>query len=345
MGMVETGFGRSAKGEEARLFTMRLGEVEVAMSDYGATLLAWRIPAGRGRMDDILLGFDNLAGYEGSDAYFGATVGRFANRIAKARFTLDGKTYLLAANNGANHLHGGLEGFDRRVWRATAFEEGGCPGLRFELKSRDGDQGYPGALEVVATYRLLDEANLDIVFEARSDAPTIVGLTQHAYFNLHGEGRQTVLDHSLGLKASAYLPVDDSLIPTGELASVEGGPFDFRAAKTLGRDMAGLGGYDHCFVIDEEARGLDAEGKGFAELRGPAGRLLRVSTTLPGVQLYTGNYLEGIRGKGGRVYAKHSGLCLETQLFPDSPNQPRFPSPVLRPGEVWRHRSRYGLFF
>ncbi len=347
MSILKSALGLSSHGEEANLYTLREGPVEVVMSDYGASLISFFLPSEDGGMDDILLGHSSLADFERSKSYFGATVGRFANRIADARFSLDGKPYELAANDGRNHLHGGLRGFDRHVWMALPYEEGGSSCIRFELESPDGDEGYPGRIKVAAIYRLFPDASLDVILEASADAPTFVNLTQHAYFNLKGEGGGTILDHSLRLEASRYLPVNAEMIPTGELRPVEGSPFDFRTSKKLGADIEAAGGYDHCFALDKPTS-VFSEGEllSFAELEEEStGRSLLASTTLPGVQLYSGNFLEGVRGKNGHEYRKHSGLCLETQFFPDSPNHPEFPSTVLRPGQAWKHRTRYSLRF
>jgi aldose 1-epimerase len=340
--------GSTAKGREVRLYTVKVGEVEMAMADYGATLVSFKVPAGKSKYDDVLLGFSSLDDFETSDAYFGATVGRYANRIARAKFSIDGHEYRLAANNGPNHLHGGLEGFNRRLWKTFPFEESGRAGLRFELTSPAGDEGYPGELKIAVTYSLSPDAALDIKYEAETDAPTVLGPTNHAYFNLKGNGQGTILDHELRLQASRYLPVDADLIPTGELAPVSGGPFDFIATKTIGRDIASLpGGYDHCFVIDRKGSSTeDGELQEIAELREPSlGRELFVATTMPGIQLYTGNFLTGVKGKGGIVYQRHSGLCLETEMFPDSPNRSSFPTSLLRPGEKWKQATRYRFAF
>lgn len=340
-------FGITAKGKEATLFTLCAGDCRLLMTDYGATMLSFLLPKGGGAFDDILLGFDTLREYEKSDAYFGATVGRFANRIAGARFSLHGKEFQLAANNGPNHLHGGLEGFDRKIWKAQPFESHDSVGLHFELESPDGEEGYPGNLRIEASYTLSSDARIEIDFQARCDQDTIIGLTQHAYFNLRGRGQETVLDHLLQLKASRYLPVDGLLIPTGEAASVEKSPFDFREIKPIGRDLEKVGGYDHCFVIDRPSGRInDSSYQEFARLLEPqSARSLVVSTTLPGVQLYTGNFLEGIKGKSGCLYKKHSGLCLETEVFPDSPNRPGFEGSLLKRGEVWAHRTTYQAFY
>jgi len=337
--------GITRDGREASAFHLHAGDFEAVFSDFGARWISLFVPAGKDGRDDLLLGCPDLAAYEVSDAYFGATVGRYANRIAGASFRLDGREYRLAANNGPNHLHGGLVGFDRRIWKASAFEDSGSACIRFELESPDGDEGYPGALKVNTTFRLSPEGTVGILYEASTDAPTVIGLTQHAYFNLAGNGRGDVLDHELRIRASRYLPVDGDLIPTGAMAAVEGSSFDFRSFKSVGRDIRDAGGYDHCFVIDRDAKG-SRDAVECAELRHPAtGRSMKVFTTMPGIQLYTGNFLEGAKGKEGRTYRKHSGLCLETECFPDTPNRPDFPTCVLRPGEPWREETRYSFSF
>ena len=335
--------GITRDGHEASAFHLRAGDFEAVFSDFGARWLSFLVPDGKDGRDDLLLGCPDLAGYEVSDAYFGATVGRYANRIAGASFRLDGREYRLAANNGQNHLHGGKVGFDRRIWKARAFEASGSACIVFELESPDGEEGYPGAMSVRTTFRLSPEGTVGILYEAKADAPTVIGLTQHAYFNLAGNGRGDILDHELRIEASRYLPVDGNLIPTGEMAPVEGSPFDFRSLRRVGRDIREAGGYDHCFVLDR-APGDAHQAAECAELRHPAtGRSMKVSTTMPGIQLYTGNFLEGAAGKDGRIYRKHSGLCLETECFPDSPNRPDFPSCVLRPGDTWREETRYSF--
>jgi aldose 1-epimerase len=338
-------FGTLTSGEEASCHVLRRGPFTAAFSDYGATWLSFLVPTrgSRGGVEDLLLGYDSLEGYIGSEAYFGATVGRYANRIAHARFSLDGREYRLAANNGANHLHGGSRGFDRRIWKTEASETAEGPSLRYTLVSEDGEEGYPGRLEASTTYSLSEDGRVHITWEARSDARTIVGLTQHAYFNLAGDGRGDILGHELWLAASGYLPVDGGLIPTGGPVGVSGTAFDFRTPKPVGRDIVAAGDYDHCFVIDRAGAGHDVLVE-CAELRhSESGRSLKVATTMPGIQLYTGNYLGGITGKGGRAYRKHSGLCLETEFFPDSPNRPDFPSCVLDPGATWHHEALYSF--
>ncbi len=341
MSIQRVSYGNLSTGEEVALFVLRAGDFAATFSDYGATFLSMLLPDGRGGVVDILLGSSTLAGLVAPHPYFGATVGRFANRIGKARFALSGADYELAANDGANHLHGGLKGFDKYIWKVEASEMGGSPALCFRRTSPSGEEGYPGRLEVEALYKLDAEGRLESRFEARSDADTIVNLTNHAYFNLRGEGNGDILGHELKLSASRYIPVSSDMLPLGGIAGVAGTPFDFRKQKRIGADLAAAGGFDHCFVIDREGEGLVE----FAELREPAsGRRMTMATTMPGVQFYTGNFLSGNPGKRGSTYGKHAGLCLETELFPDAPNQSAFPSPVLRSGELWAHSTVYRFF-
>jgi aldose 1-epimerase len=301
------------------------------------------VPDRDGRPANVVLGFDRLQGYlDHPDPYFGALIGRYGNRIAEGSFTLDGAEHRLPVNNGANSLHGGETGFDRRLWTATPFDSG----LELRLVSPDGDQGYPGTLNVTVRYTLTVENALRIDYLATTDAPTVVNLTNHSYFNLAGEGTGDVYDHLLQLDASQFTPVDAGLIPTGEIAPVAGTPLDFREPVAVGeRIRAGhaqlehAGGYDHNWVLDRPAEGLTRA----ARVSEPTtGRVLTVHTTEPGVQFYSGNFLDGtMRGTGGRLYRQGDGLALETQHFPDSPNQPAFPSTVLRPGETYRSTTVY----
>ncbi len=333
-------FGVLASGEDVSLFVLKAGDLAVSISDYGATIASILLPAGKGSFDDVALGLSTLAGYTAKHPFFGVTVGRYANRIAGARFKLSGKEYRLTANDGANNLHGGPGGFDSRVWKAEAFKQRGDPALRLSRTSPDGEAGFPGDLDVAVTFRLSRDNELSISYEARAKAETVVNLTNHAYFNLKGEGRGTILGHRLRMPCSKYLPVDAGLIPTGILADVAGSPFDFLSEKEIGKDIGAAGGYDHCYVIDRPGPGLvDCA----YVLEPETGRRMRVSTTLPGVQLYSGNFLEGAAGKRGGVYAKHSGFCLETELYPDSPNRPEFPSARLAPGEAWAHETVYAF--
>ncbi len=333
-------FGMLASGEECSLFVLKSDDIVVSLTDYGATLVSILLSDGRGGRDDILLGCSTLSGYTLKHPFFGATVGRYANRISGSRFPIGGKEYELAANDGANHLHGGLKGFNTYVWKPEASEGASGTALRFTRTSPEGEEGYPGTLEAQVTFTL-SGGGLSIAYEARTSAETVVNLTNHAYFNLRGEGTGSILDHELALACSTYLPVGPSLIPTGEPVSVAGGAFDFRKAKRIGRDIEAAGGYDHCFVLDRKALGLVE----FAQVKEPkTGRRMTASTTLPGVQLYTGNSLYEVPGKRGSVYEKHGGFCLETQLFPDSPNKPSYPSSRLLPGELWAHETVYRFY-
>lgn len=323
---------------------------------YGGIILSLATPDRAGSFADIVLGFDALDGYLGDSPYFGAIIGRCGNRIAKGRFALDGVEYQLATNNGPNHLHGGVRGFDKVLWDARTFEREDAAGVAFSYVSANDEEGYPGRVEATVTYTLDDRDQLLADYAATTDAPTIVNLTQHSYFNL-GRAGTDVLAHELTVDAAAFTPVDATLIPTGELRSVDGTPFDFRVATPIGarigagdEQLERAGGYDHNYVLAGAARDLRADGaespRRAAFVREPSsGRTLEVATTEPGMQLYTGNFLDGtIRGKSGVVYPYRGGFCLETQHFPDSPNHPAFPSVVLRPGERLASRTvfRFG---
>jgi aldose 1-epimerase len=335
-------FGRTPAGEAVELYTLaNAAGLEASISTYGGTLVAINAPDRAGARADVLLGFDTLDGYLQPHPYFGALIGRYGNRIARGRFTLDGVAYQLATNNGPNHLHGGPGGFHAVLWRA----EPAGDSLALSYTSPDGEEGYPGTLEVRVTYSLNDAGELRIDYEATADRATVLNLTNHAYFNLAGGG--DILGHQLRLDASHYLPVDATQIPTGELAPVAGTPFDFTTPTAIGARIdaddeqlrGAKGGYDHCWVF---GHGGDL-GKAVGRVVEPvSGRTLELFTTQPGVQFYSANFLEGdLKGKGGRAYPKHSAFCLETQHFPDSPNQPAFPSTVLRPGETYGHTTIY----
>ncbi len=310
--------------------------MRVQVITYGGIITALHVPDRHGDLGDVALGYDALDGYVTKNPYFGCITGRFANRIAGGRFTLDGTTYQLAINHGPNHLHGGQVGFDKRVWQAAVEEGNGAVSLALAYLSKDGEENYPGNLLVTVTYTLMSENALRISYRASTDQPTILNLTNHTYFNLAGSG--TILDHELMINADHFTPIDEAMIPTGELRPVDGTPFDFRQPRRIGaridepdEQLQRAGGYDHNFVLNETPGELRLA----ARLYDPSsGRVLEVSTTEPGMQLYTGNFLDGtIVGKGGVTYARRAGLCLETQHFPDSPNHPHFPSTVLRPGE------------
>jgi aldose 1-epimerase len=305
---------------------------------WGATLTELWVPDPEGVRGDVVLGFDDLASYERNPPHFGCTIGRVANRIAGAAFELDGVRYALAANDGANHLHGGEVGFGRKVWDAEPVAGDGGPALRFSLTSPDGDEGYPGTLRVSLTVRFADDDALHLDYQAETDTPTLVNLTNHTYWNL--AGGDDVLGHELTLHADRFTEPAPGLLPTGRVLSVAGGPLDFRSAKAVGRDLAATGsGYDHNFVLADAPRaGAAAAG----ELYDPvSGRRLGFATSEPGVQLYTANFLRDVRGKRGAVHGPHAGLCLEAQRFPDAIHHPAFPSVVLRPGEVYRQQTVY----
>ena len=342
-------FGRLPDGRGVDLYTLANAHgIEVRVMTYGAIITVVRTPDRTGRSEDIALGFDSLAGYLSEHPYFGALVGRYANRIAHGRFTLDGKTYQLALNNGPNSLHGGLRGFDKVLWSAESFSNSGSAGVTLRYTSPDGEEGYPGTVNVRVTYTLNSRNELSVEYEATTDKPTVINLTQHSYWNLHGEGRGDILDHLVQIDASSFTPVDSTLIPTGEIATVTGTPFDFRSPTAVGAridqpdEQLRFGrGYDHNFVLDRSNRGLTHA----ARVVDPAsGRALDVSTTQPGMQFYTGSFLDGtIRGKAGHVYVHRGALVLETQHYPDSPNHPNFPSTVLRPGETFASRTVFAF--
>jgi aldose 1-epimerase len=342
-GVTRAAFGKLPDGTAIESFTLRNAQgIEVRAITYGAIIVSLRVPDRAGRLGDVVLGHDDLAGYLDKPAYFGAVVGRYGNRIAKGRFTLDGKTYTLATNNGPNHLHGGVRGFDKVVWKADA-PAAGTASVTFRYTSRDGEEGYPGTLAARVTYTLSDKGELAFEYSATTDKATPVNLTQHSYFNLGTPGND-ILGHELTLDADRFTPVDATLIPTGPLAPVSGTPFDFRKPTAIGARIAQDdeqlkrgGGYDHNFVLSRAGAGLRRAGR----LTDPGtGRTMEILTTEPGVQFYSGNFLDGtIKGKGGVVYKHRSGLCLETQHFPDSPNQPSFPSTILRPGKEYRSKT------
>jgi len=301
---------------------------------YGALLTEMHVPDRTGRFGDVTLGFDNLQSYLDGHPYFGATVGRYANRIAQGRFTLDGRTYVLATNDGPNHLHGGVRGFDKVIWRAEVLAGTGAA-VRFTYTSPDGEEGYPGTLTAAVTYTLTEDNELRLDYLATTSQATVVNLTNHAYWNLAGTGN--ILDHVLQIAADRYTPVDDTLIPTGAIDPVRGTPMDFTRPLPIGSRIRQLTnepqGYDHNYVLDSRGGDLALA----ARVEEPTtGRVLEIHTTEPGIQFYSGNFLDGtLTGKGGVVYQQYDGFCLETQHFPDSPNRPNFPSVILRPGQIY----------
>ena len=335
------------QGKPVEMATLKNAHgIELQAINYGGIITSLKAPDRAGAVADVVLGFDGPDGYwaEPPHPYFGAIVGRYGNRIAKARFAIGSKTYKLAANNGPNHLHGGVRGFDKVLWDMSTRNSAQGSSVIFTRTSPDGEEGYPGNLRVTATYTLTEKNEVIIDYRATTDRATPVNLTQHSYFNLAGEGSGDILGHQLTINADRYTPVDDTLIPTGELAPVEGTPFDFRQATAVGAritaDNAQLKagkGYDHNYVLNR--KGTSAQFA--ARLTDPkSGRTLEVSTTQPGIQFYSGNFLDGtIKGKQGHVYAHRSGLCLETQHYPDSPNQKNFPTTILQPGKVYSSRT------
>jgi aldose 1-epimerase len=335
-------FGKTPDGHQVESFTLKnAAGIEVRAITYGGIITSIKTPDRNGAMADIVLGFDALEGYLGDHPYFGSLIGRYANRIANGRFTLDAIEYRLASNNGPHHLHGGIKGFDKQVWTPEII---GDNAVRFSRVSADGEEGYPGALQVAVVYGLTNYNELIVEYTAHTDLPTHVNLTQHSYFNLAGAGNGDVLGHELTIDADHYTPVDAALIPTGQIATVEGTPFDFRKPTPIGARIAAAHaqlkhgrGYDHNFVLNRDGNTLQLAAR---VLEPKSGRVLEVATTEPGVQLYTGNVLDGsIIGKGGRAYGRHGGFCLETQHYPDSPNKPDFPPTVLRPGTTYSTRT------
>ena len=344
-------FGTTRDQQAVHVYTLTSAQgVEMRVLDYGGIILSLRVPDRAGEFADVVLGYDSLPAYLAESPYFGALIGRYGNRIAGGRFTLDGQTYTLATNNGRNHLHGGVKGFDKVVWRAEPFERADEVGLVLTYTSPDGEEGYPGTLQARVTCTLTNRNELIFDYHATTDRATPVNLTQHSYFNLTGPGTRDILDHVLLLAADRFTPVDSTLIPTGELHAVAGTPFDFRTPTAIGarigQDETQLrfgGGYDHNFVLDRPNPAAPDELTLAARVYEPAsGRVLEVLTTEPGLQFYSGNFLDGtLTGKGGVIYRHRTGFALETQHFPDSPNQPGFPSTILRPGEVYRTRTIY----
>jgi len=340
-------FGKTPAGEAVELFTFtRDSAPTVSVTNLGGHVVSIQAPDRAGKVADVTLGYKDFAGYLGDTSYLGSLVGRYANRIAKGRFALDGKTYTLATNNGPNALHGGPTGFAKRVWSAKVVAGKDGDALELVYVSKDGEEGYPGTLTAKVVYSLRADGSLAIDYEATTDAPTIVNLTNHAYFNLAGEGEGTILGHEMQIEADATTPVDATLIPTGEVRPVAGTSFDFRKPVAIGARIDAAdeqlrfgGGYDHNFVL----RGKAGELRPAARVVEPkSGRVLEMLTTEPGVQFYTGNFLDGsVVGESGRPYVKRAGFCLEAQHFPDSPNQKTFPSVVLRPGQVYRQTTVY----
>ena len=342
-------FGKTSDGEavEKYIISHPVG-LEMSVITYGGIITSLKVPDKDGEYEDVVLGFDSLSQYEAGNPYFGAIIGRYGNRIAKGKFSLDGTEYVLETNDGENHLHGGEKGFDKVVWDAEVAEDEDSVALKLSYTSPDMEGGYPGNLETVVTYTITSDNSLDIKYEATTDKKTIVNLTQHSYFNLSADFSEKILDHVVEINADQFLPVDETLIPTGELKPVEGTPFDFTEPKKIDAELdkettneqlkRGLG-YDHCWVLNEQDSGLRFAASAY---HAESGRFMEVFTDEPAIQFYIGNFLDGtLPAKGGGKYEKRTGFCLETQHYPDSPNQEGFPSVVLEPGEKYTSQTSY----
>jgi len=342
--MQKQSFGKTEDGQPVNLYILtNKNGMEAAITNYGGTVVSLKVADRNGKFEDVVLGYDNLDGYATGKAYIGATVGRYANRIAHATFTLDGTTYTLAKNDGDNHLHGG---FNKRVWTAKDVSSSAGQALELTYLSKDGEEGFPGTLPVKVVYTLTDQNELKIDYSATTDKDTVLNLTNHAYFNLAGQGNGDILQQQVMIQADRFTPIDATSIPTGELRSVKGTPFDFTKMTAIGAridqddQQLKLGrGYDHNFVLNGDTmRALFLAAQAYDP---HSGRLLEVFTTEPGIQLYTGNFLDGIHGKDGKVYNRRYAFCLETQHFPDSPNHPNFPSAKLKPGQHFQSTTVY----
>jgi aldose 1-epimerase len=339
-------FGALPDGKEVTLYTLKNSQgVEMSVMNYGGIIVSLKVPDKSGKLDDVVLGYDSLSGYLKSNPYFGALIGRYGNRIAKGKFSLDGVHYMLPVNDGENHLHGGTKGFDKVYWDIQVPADSSS--LVLSYKSADGEQGYPGNLDMSVTYTLTDSNEVKVDYKATTDKKTVVNLTQHSYFNLSGNAAQDILSHQLMIAADQFLPVDKTLIPTGELKPVAKTPFDFNTLTVIGarindqdQQLLAGKGYDHCWVLKNgESKSLQK----VSELYEPnSGRLMEVWTTEPGIQFYSGNFLDGtLTGKGGVAYKHRTGLCLETQHYPDSPNKPAFPTVMLNPGDTYQTSTVY----
>jgi len=340
-------FGSTTQGEQVSLYTLKNAKgMEATIMTYGGILVSLRVPDRNGKLDDVVLGYDSLKGYLSDKAYFGALIGRYGNRIGKGTFSLNGVRYTLATNNGPNHLHGGIKGFDKVIWTVDEKQSTEWKSLLLTYVSKDGEEGYPGTLTVKVRYSVTDANELKIEYEASTDKPTAVNLTHHSYFNLAGAGKGDILGHMLMLQADGFTPVDDGLIPTGEIRPVRGTPMDFTVPALIGArvnaddlQLKVAGGYDHNWVLNRSGAALELA----ARVQEPTtGRVMEVLTIEPGIQFYCGNFLDGSAlGKGGVPYNHRYGFCLETQHFPDSPNHPTFPTTTLNPGEKYSTTTVY----
>lgn len=340
-------FGTTPEGENVDLYTLKNQKgIEIKIMTYGGIITSLKVPNKNNISEDVVLGFDSLAQYTKNNPYFGALIGRYGNRIAKGKFTLDGVEYKLATNDGPNHLHGGVKGFDKVVWNATEVLGDSIASLKLSYMSKDMEEGYPGNLNVDVTYTLTNDNILDVAYEATTDKKTIINLTQHSYFNLSGDFTKTILDNEITINADKFIPVDKTLIPTGELKDVTNTPFDFREGKVIGKDielediqLKRGGGYDHCWVLNNPNKGVRLAATVYHQ---ESGRLLEIFSDEPGIQFYSGNFLNStFPRKGGGVTVYRSSLCLETQHYPDSPNQKDFPSVILKPGEKYSSKTSF----
>lgn len=347
LGITVEDFGALPDGEAVKKYTMTNAEgMEVSVLNYGGIITSLKVPDKNGKIEDVVLGFNSLEGYLTPPPYFGAIIGRYGNRIAEGKFSLDQTQYTLAKNDGPNHLHGGNKGFDKVVWKVTEITESDHVALQLHYLSEDMEEGYPGNLNTTVTYTLSNDNALKVSYQANTDKKTIVNLTQHSYFNLSGDFSKPILDHEIVINADTFLPVDATLIPTGVFKEVAETPFDFRTSKPIGKEIEaenqqlerGLG-YDHCWVLNRDSKGMSLA----ATAHDPkSGRFMEVFTTEPGVQFYSGNFLDGtLPSKSGGTYAKRSGFCLETQHYPDSPNQEDFPSVVLTPEQTYSSETTF----
>jgi len=345
--VTKTSFGKTVAGENVDLYTLRNAHgVEAKITNYGGILISLKVPDRNGKFDDVVLGFNNLDDYLKGHPYFGALIGRYGNRIAKGRFTLNGVEYKLAVNNGENHLHGGIKGFDKVVWTGREMKTSAGPAVVLTYLSKDGEEGYPGNLRVRVVYTLTNNDELKIDYTATTDKDTVINLTHHSYFNLAGEGNGDILNHRVTIVANRFVPTDAGSIPTGELRRVTSTPFDFLKPHAIGerinQDEEQLkfgNGYDHTWVINGRAGAMRLAATAYEPT---SGRLMQVWTTEPGMQFYTGNFLDGtLTGKSGKIYQRRFGFCFETQHFPDSPNHPSFPTTTLRKGATYKSTTIY----
>ncbi|KJD34410.1 aldose epimerase [Tamlana nanhaiensis] len=345
--IVKSDFGTLKDGTAIEKYSLKnKNGVEMDVITYGGRITSLKVPNSQGTFENVVLGFDNIADYEGDNPFFGALIGRFGNRIAKGKFSLNGEDYTLATNDGPNHLHGGVNGFDRVVWNVTPIEDENNPGLKLTYLSKDGEEGYPGNLNVTVVYTLTSENAVEVAYEATTDKATVVNLTQHAYFNLTGDFSKAIVDHDIVIDADGFLPVDGALIPTGEIRKVAETPFDFTSVKKISKEINAeneqliLGkGYDHCWVLNDAEAGMRFVASAYDAT---TGRFMEVFSEEPGIQLYTGNFLDGtLPMPNGGTYAHRTGFCLETQHFPDSPNKEAFPSVVLNPGETYKTKTLF----